>query len=152
MNESSLSVKQLVERYGTSKPTIHEKLKHPDIQPYVKKENNCLFLDIDGLNVLNTLMAHSKVASRKVNEQKDDSLQKVNDLSVDIFNNPYVESLKKQIESLEKDKESLKEILQSVTDGFRDFQKYLSAPNEKESTKEVKQENKGILAWLRGMK
>ena len=135
MNESSLSVRQLMERYGTSKPTIHQKLKHKDILPYVKIQNNVTYLDVDGLNIFNDLMVNSKVATRKVNEKKDDSLPQVNDLAGDIFNNPYVDALKKQIESFQQEKESWRQeretylkSIKTMTENFKEFQRLLPAP------------------------
>lgn len=135
MSESSLSVRQLMERYKTSKPTIHEKLKHKDMLPFVRKENNITLLDIEGLNVLNTLMAHSKVACRKVDEKKDDACNQVNGMYGNIFDNPFVNNLQKQLEMIEKERESwnqereryLKSI-EIMTQNFSEFQRLLPAP------------------------
>jgi hypothetical protein len=152
MNESALNVRQLMEMYGTSKPTIHEKLKHADLSPYVRKQNNITLLDKEGLNIFNTLMAHSKVGYRKFDEKKDESCNKVSGNTGDIFNNPYVESLKKQIESFQQEKEFWSKereryltSIETITKNLSEFQKLLPAPASVEKSSSIWQKIKKSL-------
>ena len=111
-------MKQLSEIYKTSRQTMYEKSKHPDLQQFIVVEGKGRKLLPEGLNVLNVLMADSRV-KLEPNKQID--------ASVNEYLDKYIKSLQSQIEVLMKDKE----LLQATVNDLIVNQRMLLAPPEK---------------------
>jgi uncharacterized coiled-coil protein SlyX len=134
LKESSYSVRQLTEMYKTTKQTIHVKLQHPEIQNYVTRQNNKVYLNMTGLNIFNVIMANSKVNTLQSNQKDDNFNTNISELDSKKepdFQNLYIEKLCQDNDRLRQENDKLKEQVDYLIKGIFDFQKTLPEPQQK---------------------
>jgi predicted RNase H-like nuclease (RuvC/YqgF family) len=92
------SVSKLAELYKCTKPTIYAKLKADALKEFIVEDKKGLKLKVEGLNVLNVIMAESNVKQEPQQEQthSEDTER-------------YIRALEEQIKELKQDKEELKQ-------------------------------------------
>src|SRR5512135_1299163 len=98
------SVQQLSKMYKCTRQTIYVKLEHPDIQPYITKNEKGLRLLPEGLSVLNTILSESKL---RHDIQEVDSNLDIPLTTKTSYIDKYILSLEEQIKELKLDKEKL---------------------------------------------
>lgn len=105
------SVLDLAKMYNTSKQTMYGKVKSDEMKPYIVNSEDGIKVDPMGLNVLNVLMANSKVKKNSSSSQDDsqDDSEPIHKHTgeVDQHLTEYINHLKGQIEDLKREKQEL---------------------------------------------
>lgn len=98
------SIKELADLYKTSRQTIYKKIRSEEMRPYVIDNESGIKVDKEGLNVLNAIMADSKVADKQVDNQNNNEVS--HKLTND-HNTMLYSILQNQIDELRRDKQEL---------------------------------------------
>jgi len=106
--ENMYSVAELAKMYGTSRDWMNTTLNRQELEEYLDRESKTKKLRIEGLPMLNLIVANSKTRSK----DKDADAEPTD------YENEYIEHLKKTIEKLEKEKEILNCKFDSLQDTF----------------------------------
>lgn len=128
----SYSVKQLAEMYNTTKQTIHTKLKHDDMKPYIIRQADKVLIDPTGINIFNTIMSSSKVAFRQIDTSNQSTSSQVDNTDYQAL---YIKELQEQLstyrikeESWNQERLKNAENLETLSKKIDEFQKLLPAP------------------------
>lgn len=102
------SVLELARMYNTSKQTMYTKVKSEEMKPYIIDGEDGIKVDATGLNILNLIMANSKIAKGQVDGQDKAEVIRKHTGETDDHLTHYINHLKQQIDELKKEKEELK--------------------------------------------
>ena len=134
------TVEKLAELYRVSKTTIYNKLKNDLFKDFIEETQKGIVLQQEGLNLFNTIMSKSKVATAKIKEDKkvESNLNEVDNN----FNDEYIAVLKEQneylknhVEKLQDEKKDLLSLLQTQTEITKNSQEKILLLSEPKKEK-----------------
>jgi predicted DNA-binding protein YlxM (UPF0122 family) len=107
------SVRHLYEKFSTTKTTVHNYLKFPEIAPYVIIRDKKTYLLAEGLPAFEALMKDSRVGLKEI----DGNLPEVNrQVGMNQYEEKYVTGLENYVTKLEEEKAEMRQQMNKLID------------------------------------